>query len=273
VSTSGREQPQAAAVLAALEQASQQAFAQALLDPALPPPGELVAWNASDPRLRFAVYRNNVSVSLVAALADTFPVLRALVGDEFFDAMARLYVADEPPRSPVLAHYGEGMADWLAHFAPAASLPYLPDLARLERARVRAYHAADAPSLGTDAVAARLAEPAQLAQARLRLHPSLSVLDSRYAIVSLWAAHQGHAPLEAVVPDRPECALVLRADDDAAVLDIPPGAATFYRRLLQGQPLARAASRIEEPFNLGESLAILIRHGAISAWQLDGKHR
>lgn len=257
----------------ALDQAAQQAFAKALLDPALPAPGELVAWNASDPGLRFAVYRNNVCLSLVAALADTFPVLRALVGDEFFDAMARRYVADEPPRSPVLAHYGEGLADWLAHFAPAASLPYLPDMARLERARVRAYHAADAPSLGADAVAARLAEPAQLAQARLQLHPSVSVLDSRYAIVSLWAAHQGHAPLEAVAPEQPECALVLRVDDDAAVLAIPPAAAEFYRRLQQGQPLAAAAGNIEGPFDLGASLAILIRHGAISAWQTDAEHR
>jgi hypothetical protein len=260
----------------AAEQAAQRAFAKALLDPALPEPDALRTWNASDPQARFAVYRNNVSVSLVAALAETFPVLRALVGDEFFRAMARLYVADEPPCSPVLAHYGEGLADWLTRFEPAASLPYLPDMARLERARVRAYHAADAPSLDAGAVAARLAEPARLAQARLRLHSSVSVLDSRYAIVSLWAAHQGQAAIEDVVPERPESALVLRVGDDAAVLRIPATAASFYRRLLQGQPLADAAgaaSAIGAGFDLSEGLAILIRHGALSAWAVEGEDR
>ena len=48
---------------------TQTAFAAALLDPDLPPPDRLIAWNGSDPARRFAVYRNNVVVSLVDALA------------------------------------------------------------------------------------------------------------------------------------------------------------------------------------------------------------
>jgi len=127
---------------------TQHAFASALLDPARPVPSGLATWNGSDPVARFAVYRNNVVVSLVAALADTFPVVRELVGEEFFTAMARLYVAEQPPLSPVLAHYGDGFADWVVQFEPAAAVPCLADMARLERARVRAYHAADAPVRG-----------------------------------------------------------------------------------------------------------------------------
>ena len=248
---------------------AQQAFAAALLDPALPVPAGLVTWNGSDPGVRFAVHRNNVVVSLVAALADTFPVVRELVGDEFFTAMARLYVAEQPPRSPVLAHYGDGFADWVARFEPAATLPYLADMARLERARVCAYHAADAPVLAADAIAAHLADPACLPQARLVLHPSVSVITSPYAIVSLWAAHQGQGRLEDVQVDRTESALVLRLDDDAAVLPVPADAAAFYRGLQSGQPLGVAAAG-DAPFDLGASLAILIRHGALSVWHRAG---
>lgn len=250
--------------------AMQPSFAAALLDPALPVPPGLVAWNGSDPRLRFAVYRNNVVVSLVAALADTFPVVRAAVGDEFFTAMARRYVAEQPPRSPVLAHYGEGFADWVARFDPAATVPWLADMARLERARVRAYHAADAPVLGADAIAAQLADPARLPQARLVLHPSVGVVASPWAIVSLWAAHQGQGRLQDVVPGRPECALVLRFEDDAAVLAIPAGAAAFLRSLQQGLPLGEAAATAGAAFDLGAALAVLIRHGALSAWHSKG---
>jgi len=245
------------------------AFAAALLDPAQPVPAGLVAWNGSDPTVRFAVYRNNVVVSLVAALADTFPVVRELVGEEFFAAMARLYVTEQPPKSPVLAHYGDGFADWVAQFEPAATLPYLADLARLERARVRAYHAADAPVLGADDVAAHLADPAQLPWARLELHPSVSVITSPCAIVSLWAAHQGQGRLEDVVPDQPESALVLRLDDDVVVLAVPASAAAFYRDLLDGLPLGAAAAA-GAGFDLGASLAVLIRHGALSAWHGPG---
>ena len=147
-------------------------FAAALLDAERPVPAGLCAWNGSDPARRFAVYRNNVIVSLVGALADTFPVLRQLVGDEFFDAMAGLYVRAHPPTSPVLAHYGEGLADWLAAFDPARALPYLSDMARLERARIAACHAGDAQPLAAEAIAARLADPASLPGARPTLHPS-----------------------------------------------------------------------------------------------------
>ena len=61
--------------------------------------------------------------------------------------MARAYALAEPPRSPVLMDYGAGFADFIAGFAPAASLPYLPDVARIERAWREAYHAADAEPL------------------------------------------------------------------------------------------------------------------------------
>ena len=254
---------------AALAPAAQQAFAAALLDPArLPPPG-LVAWNGSDTAVRFAVYRNNVVLSLVAALADTFAVVREMVGDDFFTAMARLYVAEQPPSSPVLSCYGDGFADWLANFEPAATVPYLADLARLERARVRAYHAADAPVLGADVIAAHLGDPAQLPRARLVLQPSLSVIRSPWAIVSLWAAHQGQGRLEDLAVEQPESALVLRQDDDVVVLSIPAGAAAFILALQRGQPLGVAAA-IEQAFDLGASLALLIRHGALSAWQDPG---
>jgi hypothetical protein len=248
---------------------TQHAFARALLEPARPTPAGLMAWNGSDPAARFAVYRNNVVVSLVAALADTFPVVRELVGEDFFTAMARLYVAEQPPSSPVLAHYGDGFADWVAQFEPAAAVPYLADMARLERARVRAYHAADAPVLDAQVIATHLADPARLPGAQLQLHPSVTVLASPWAVVTLWAAHQGQGRLEDVDPARPECALVLRFEDDAAVLAIPAASAEFFRRLQRGLPLGEAAAT-GEPFDLGASLATLIRHGAISAWYSPG---
>ncbi len=248
-------------------------FAAALLDPDQALPAGLHTWNGSDPAPRFAVYRNNVASSLVAALADTFPVVRELVGAEFFSAMARVFVARHPPGSPVLTFYGAEFADFVASFPPAASLPYLADMARLEQARVLAFHAADADALVADQIAAHLEAPHQLPGARLQLHPSLSVVCASQAVVSLWAAHQGQGRIEDVALHTPEAALVLRQHGDAAVLPVPLALAGFCQQLASGSTLGSAAEQAQQtapatgtPFDPGQALALLLQHGAVIGW-------
>src|SRR5260370_39578206 len=118
-------------------------FADALLDAEHPIPCGITAHNAAIPTRRFAVYRNNEVAGLVKALLNKFPVVEKIVGEEFFAAMARAFVVERPPRSPVLAIYGDGFATFIAAFDPARELAYLADVARLEAARTRPYHAAD----------------------------------------------------------------------------------------------------------------------------------
>lgn len=131
-------------------------FAAALLDPDAPCPDGLTTWNGSDPARRFAVYRNNVIVSLIDALADTFPVTLELVGEAFFRAMAGIFVRRTPPRSTLLVDYGSGLPTFIERFEPAHPVPYLADVARLEMLRVRAFHAADADPLTLDQIAQAL---------------------------------------------------------------------------------------------------------------------
>ncbi|HEU4781161.1 MAG TPA: DNA-binding domain-containing protein, partial [Steroidobacteraceae bacterium] len=247
---------------------SQRDFAQALLDGQQQCPAGLRSWNGSDPAARFAVHRNNVVSSLVAALADTFPVTRQLVGEAFFPGMARQFVTCTPPRSPVLALYGEGFPAFVQRFEPVRRLPYLADVARLEVLRVRAFHAADAPVLSADDIARHLLDPQALPGARVEFHPSASMLASRFAIVALWAAHQGVGEIAGVDPAQPQSALVLRQQDDVAIIPVERSSAGFFTRLLAGATLgeAGAAAESDEGFNLAVSLGVLIRHRALSAW-------
>lgn len=246
-------------------------FAAALLDPQGPCPAQLRSWNGSDPAARLAVYRNNVTTSLVEALAATFPVLRALVGADCFAAMAREHLRASPPRSPVLAHYGADFPAFVEGFAPAAGLPYLADVARLELLRVRAYHAADAATVDAAALAALLGEPAQLAELRFTLQPALGLLRSPFAVVSLWAAHQGTLDIATVDPCRAENALVLRSGLEVEVSALSAGAAVFVARLQEGVTFAVAAQQAaasEAGFDLAAPLARLLRAGAISCFRL-----
>jgi hypothetical protein len=236
------------------------AFRAALFNGALPP--GVTAQSPDEAVQRFAVYRNNVAHSLTRALARRFPVVERLVGLEFFTAMARLYIEADPPASPRLFLWGEGFARFLQGFPPVRSLPYLPDVSRLEWQRGLAYHAADVPSVAAADLAQAAADPARF---RLALHPSVGLIRSRYAVVTIWQANQPGAvqtgPLRA---DRAEDALILRdRADQVPVIALSPGEAGFQSALMRGETLLEAATRAEgaDPARL---LAILMRAGAIT---------
>src|SRR5437660_10582566 len=111
---------------------------------------------------------------LVKPLSSRFPAVENIVGQEFFAAMARVFIVEQPPRSPLLATYGDEFAAFIAAFEPARELPYLADVARLEAARTRSYHAADATPV----------DPGQLATLdtdaiggiRIDMHPSTAIV-------------------------------------------------------------------------------------------------
>lgn len=191
---------------------------------------------------RFSVYRNNVMHSLSAALARRFPVIQRLVGEEFFRAMALDFVQRHPPRNPVLIHWGDAFPGFLEAFPPVTHLPYLADVARLELARGRAYHAADATPLQPEAFAA-LAGGGGL----LHLHPSVEVLRLSHPAATIWAANQPGADPH-VRASGPEIALVWRrADFEVPVRHLGPPDADFIAGLRNGQSLAELAQTCPDP--------------------------
>lgn len=82
------------------------------------------------------VHRNTVIGALVNALRLTYPGVDALVGENFFDQVAATFARLHPPASGRLAGYGESFIEFLA--GHVSSLPYLPDVARLDWAMERA---------------------------------------------------------------------------------------------------------------------------------------
>jgi len=243
-------------------------FSAALLDPALAvPPGLLGPDREPSPR-RFAVYRNNVVVGLTEALRAAFPAVCRIVGEEFFRAMARAYVLSEPPASPVLLNYGAGFADFVAHFEHAESLPYLPDVARIDRAWTEAYHAPEAVALEPDAFAVISGDLAP--KIRLDLHPSLRVVRSQFPALTIWRMNvRDGVPGPVDLESGGEDALVLRPAADVEVRSMPRGAAEFIASLASGQPLIDAATSAigaDGSFDLAANLAALIGAGLFTGY-------
>lgn len=238
-------------------------FAAALLDPQRHCPDGLFSPNGADPASRFAVYRNNVQGSLINALADSYPVVVQLVGEEFFRAMAGLFVQSTPPQNPLMNGYGQDLAAFIEGFAPVASVPYLADVARLERLRIMAYHAADAQPLNHEQIAAALADQQALSELTVELHPSLNLLNSTFAVVAIWAAHQQEATLAGIDLNQGQHALVLRNGLDVEVFAIDEGASTFIQNLQKGESLMQALEAAPA-FDLSQTLALLISRNAIT---------
>jgi hypothetical protein len=243
--------------------ADQTQFAAGLLDPAAPVPATVTAWNGTAAS-RYAVYRNNVTVGLVEALRKRFPVCERLTGEEFFRAMAREFARSAPPRSPLLHLYGEELADFIAAFPPAASVPYLADVARLEYVYGLAYHAADAAPLPPQRIAEVPQE--QWGDLVFALHPSVWLVASRWPIVAIWATNTHDAEVKPVDLDIAEDALIARPALDVEVRRLPPGGLAFLAALLAGTTLAEAAAAAREAdaaFYLTANLSGLLGAGLV----------
>ena len=163
-------------------------FRSALLRPERETPSLIAGPKGKGAVKRYNVYRNNVTVSLIEALAAIFPAVRRITGEEFFRAMARFHIRETPPTSPLLFEYGRDFPAFIARYEYAQDMPWLADVARIERAWLDAYHAADAEPLSPSALAAVPAE--RLGDLVFTPHPAARIVRSRFAAVTIFAANR-----------------------------------------------------------------------------------
>jgi hypothetical protein len=190
---------------------------------------------------RLSVYRTNTLNSLTDVLSAAYPVIRRIVGDRFFRGAARAFVESAPPVEPVLYRYGGDFQAFLAAFAPAADLPYLPAVARLEWARIAAYFAADMPPLDPQRLAA--VPPEALETVTFAAHPSVTVLDEAHPVFEIWRVNQ--PDIETVPPvdlTAPERGIVFRRGLDVTQRPLDAPSAAWLAALTAGQPLADATA-------------------------------
>jgi len=95
---------------------------------------------------RVAVYRRMYLARLVDVLREDYPRVSDVLGAERFAEVARSYVAAFPSTQPSARHVGAAFPDFLA--VAGSDVPaFLPDLARLEWARLEVFDAPDVRAL------------------------------------------------------------------------------------------------------------------------------
>jgi hypothetical protein len=217
----------------------QQEFLRGVFTPDSPIEG-LIDARALSPSKRLEIYRNNIFANLSEALKAVYPVVCRLVGEQFFLYAGRQYIRQYPSLSGDIHEYGGAFGDFLEHFAPAGSLLYLPDTARLEWWVHEAFHAADHAPLALD----RLAEVAPVDYEKLRfvLHPACRLIRSPYPIHRIWDVNQPEFEGEqAVNLSEGECrVLVSRPRLGVIVTPLSPGEFSLLSALAERQPLSDA---------------------------------
>lgn len=185
---------------------------------------------------RLAVYRNNVRVGLKSYLAEVYPAIKALVGDDFFNAFCQTHIEATPPASGNLHGYGDTFASALAGHPALANLPYLADVARLEWAHHRAYYAPSGRPLDMPD------DPKRLLNVHGGLNPSVTLVESPFPVDKLWRQSlpdfQGEFSVR--LEDGPSSLLVLRAQSGVEVQRLEAAAIQFLRAIESGEAFGPA---------------------------------
>ncbi len=217
------------------------------------------------------IYRHNVFASLTGALAAVFPVVQRLVGEGFFAYATDAFIRRHPPRRGNLHDFGHEFPGFLAGFAPAAALTYLPDVARLEWLYHEAFHAPDAAALQPRDLATL--SPESASGLHLRLHPGARLLASAYPVLHIWQVNQpGYDGDDRVNLDEGGAyLLVIRRHGEVEIESLGAGAHAFVESLHAGALLAaatEAATAVEPEFDLAATLSGLVRRGTFSGFDI-----
>ena len=234
-----------------------QAFSSGLLDPSRQTPHIVLPGQDR----RYGVYRNNVTIGLVNALAANFPATRKLLGETYFDGFARDFVRAHPPASRLLFEYGDAFPEFIAAAGDLAHYPYLADVARLELLWLKAYHAPDCLPLTAEALA-RI-DPDRLPDLRFRQHPAAQLFSSKFAAVSIFSANRGAAANQSIDPLKPECAVIVRPELAVDVVTVDGAVFEFLSRLCGGEAFADAAAA-DDTIDISVALRIALTHGIFS---------
>lgn len=211
------------------------------------------------------VYRNNIFFSLAKALKTTYPVVHRLVGDEYFSALAKAYIQQEPSTSENLADYGQHFPQFLLSFIPAKSYPYLSEVAQLEWAYHEVFHAEEPCPLDLNKFKT-IPETAHF-KIKFILAPTCRFFAFTFPVLKIWQMCQNENQDEQVDIDQPgENILVARRQLKITFEKITAGEFAFLSAFKQKNDFRNACAQawqIEPEFDVSTCLQQHLLKGTI----------
>ena len=216
---------------------------------------------------RINVYRNNIFATLAETLSNIFPVSCAMVGEEFFKSMARIYIRSHTPDSGNLHDFGEHLPSFIESMPELSNYPYLSALAEIDWACHRAFHSTSVNSLDISSLADF--SPDNYEDLQFEFHPAIHTIKSKYPIFDIWnfATSNGHADTTPDLNSEGQQVLIHRPKSGVKVVNIEDGLFQMINFLREPKTLGATITSIlssNPEYNLKEGLNRLFSFGAVS---------
>ncbi len=245
-------------------------------------PSDITAPHKPSIKSRFAIYRNNVWSSLINGLADSYEVVKTLVGEDFFNGLAQRYITKHPPQSPIMSKWGGHFSELIANDIDCKSVPYLADVAQLEWLRICLYHALDETPLSTTEVQTILTTNInQLMDCSIQMLTASDILNSQFNTASIWSLHQQYdavtqsVELENALLEldifQPQSMLIWRNQLTIEVIPIELSTGLFLSELKKGQTIGQAIEHCVETYPelvIPQLFAVVLQLPCIASIQL-----
>jgi hypothetical protein len=226
------------------------------------------------------IYREQFWIRHKGALAEDYPGLAAILGQEAFDAFLTAYLKACPPVHPSLRDLGDRIVPFAEGYTgfPAEAHAAALEMVRYEHALVEIFDGEEPPPLDAEKLAG-LPEDAW-DRARVVLHPLLHRMRLAYPVhthrIAVSSAaeeapcpeHEGamcdpeaHAP-SAIPEPRAVCLALFRRDLVVSYEELDPPAFALLEALAEGVPLPRACERVAAALDETEAAALGEKVGA-----------
>lgn len=206
-------------------------------------------------------YQSNGHALAQRVLAAAYPVVTDVLSDDSMGQLARALWHAHPPTRGDLAWWGDALPAFMAASPQLASLPWLPDLARLEWALHTALAAPEAIAPADGLASLNRLTTDDPATLKLTWAAATRVLTLDWNVWPIWDAHTQHPPdaraqaLHALGVDAAQWAvphttqvLLWRPVHTPHCLPVSPDDARFVQALLDGASLLTALEQADPGF-------------------------
>lgn len=212
---------------------------------------------------RFSIYRGNLLAIWNKTLANAYPVVQRLVGEDFFEDIARAYGRQYPSHSGDLNFFGEHFPPFLKVQESLLAYPYIVAVAELEWLLHRSYYARKELQISLPQLISQAGDNIQ--QVRLSFAPDVSFHQSEFATLAIWQAHQAAEVEDLTTPiHTPTFGVISRPGWQAQVTGLGEASYCALEALYEGQTLESAldlALQIEVDFDVGAQLQVWFAAG------------
>lgn len=216
------------------------------------------------------IYHHHVTKKLLKPLQDSYPLIRRLLGEDFFTITANEYIKNYPSRTSNLHDYGAYFSDFLAEYQPLHDLMYLAEVAQFEWACHQLQFAADAPKF--DLTGLTQISDEQLESLHLVIHPASSLMKCYYPILDIIDLCQGEVDDTVNINAGVMNLLIIRRDMELCLVPLTEAEFHFLNEVQDNKSIADAlqtALSYDPAFNLEEKLSLWVQDKTIVAYHIE----